>query len=126
MLTLVANNSAGHYKRATGLALLIVFTNCGGLTSAFLFGDNEGPRFDRGIATNMAISALGALVVVLVEAYIYRERRLRAAGKRDTRVLDLHRNTKWTNERMRSYLYVYSMARLTCRGDDHPEYHLEM
>lgn len=103
----VANNSAGHYKRATGLALLIVFTNCGGLTSTFLFDANhEAPRFSRGLITNLAISAFGAVVVVLVELGFLRERRLRVSGKRDNRVLDLHKETKWDEEHMRNYLYV--------------------
>ena len=86
--------------------MLIVFTNCGGLTSAFLFPDHEGPRFARGMATNLAIGSLGAVVVIVIELYILHERRQREAGKRDNRVLNLYHNTKWDNQRMRTYLYV--------------------
>ena len=87
---------------------MIVFTNWGGLTSSFLFKDNEAPRFTRGIATNLSISALGVLVVIVIELYILDQRRKRATGKCDNRVLDLYRETTWSNEQMREYLYVFS------------------
>ena len=111
----LANNSAGHYKRATGLALMIVFTNCGGLTSSWLFPAAEKPKYTRGLATNIAMSSLGALLIVVIELLIYYERQLRARGKRDERVLTLHRDTQWQRAQLREYL-----------GDDHPEYRLEM
>ncbi|WFD42255.1 hypothetical protein MPSI1_000896 [Malassezia psittaci] len=104
LFTWIANNSDGHYKRATALALLIVFTNCGGLTSAFLFKDSEAPRFSRGVMTNLILSAVGAGLVIIIELYILYERRQRESGKRDARVLKLYRDTKWDNEQMRNYL----------------------
>ncbi|WFD25417.1 hypothetical protein MNAN1_000379 [Malassezia nana] len=111
----LANNSAGHYKRATGLALMIVFTNCGGLTSSWLFPAAEKPKYTRGLATNLAMSALGAILIVVIELLIYYERKLRNSGKRDDRVLSLHRDTQWKSGELRAYL-----------GDDHPEYRLEI
>lgn len=111
----LANNSAGHYKRATGLALMIVFTNCGGLRSSWLFPPAEKPKYTRGLATNLAMSSLGAVLIVVIELLIYYERQQRDKGRRDDRVLALHRETQWKSGDMREYL-----------GDDHPEYRLEM
>ncbi|WFD18164.1 hypothetical protein MCAP1_000372 [Malassezia caprae] len=111
----IANNSAGHYKRATGLALMIVLTNCGGLTSSWLFPSAEKPKYTRGLATNLALSCLGTVIIVAIELLIYHERHMRARGKRDDRVLTLHRDTQWQRGDLREFL-----------GDDHPEYRLEM
>ncbi|WFD29476.1 hypothetical protein MSPP1_000485 [Malassezia sp. CBS 17886] len=111
----IANNTAGYYKRATGLALLIVFTNCGGLASTWLFNTSEGPLFKRGLVTNMALSALGALLVIALDLLIFRERRLRAQGVRDHRVHGLRKDMNWSHGAIRTFL-----------GDGHPEYHLEM
>ena len=94
---------------------MIVFTNCGGLTSSWLFPAAEKPKYTRGLATNIAMSSLGALLIVVIELLIYYERQLRARGKRDERVLTLHRDTQWQRAQLREYL-----------GDDHPEYRLEM
>ncbi|WFD33558.1 hypothetical protein MCUN1_000371 [Malassezia cuniculi] len=110
----IANNNGTQYKRATTMALLIVFTNCAGLTSSWLFYDHEGPRYTRGMGVILAHSALGILLVFAVEAYILWERRQRAAGKRDHRVIELY-NAGMTPHEIRNYL-----------GDKHPEYMLEM
>ncbi|PKI85459.1 hypothetical protein MVES1_000357 [Malassezia vespertilionis] len=111
----LANNSSGHYKRATGLGLLMVFTNCGGLASTWLFGSTEGPKYVRGLATNVALAALGTLLVFVIEAFIWIERKKRDTGKRDHLVTDLKQKYHWSGDQIREYL-----------GDDHPEYYLEM
>ena len=115
LFTWLANNSAGHFKRATGLAMIILTDNCGGLASSWLFNKSEKPKYTRGLASNLAVSALGVLVVILIEILVYYERSMRARGKRDERALQLQRSTHWTPEEVREYL-----------GDDHPEYRLEL
>ncbi|KAK4174291.1 major facilitator superfamily domain-containing protein [Triangularia setosa] len=47
-LAWLANNSAGHYKRATAAALQLAIANCGGILSVFLYPDADGPMFHRG------------------------------------------------------------------------------
>lgn len=111
----IGNNTSGEYKRATGMALLIVFTNCAGLTSSWLFNQNEAPRYTRGAATLLALSALGIVFVLVIEAMILWERRMRDSGRRDVRVLELRRNNRWDRDEIRHYL-----------GDRHPEYFLEV
>lgn len=116
LFTWLANNASGHYKRATGLALLIVFTNCSGLTSSWLFNTKtESPDFTRGISTNLAIAALGMVISTAIELSILYERKQRQAGRRDERVVSLYQKTGWSNDHMRLYM-----------GDDHPDYHLEL
>lgn len=115
LFTWIANNSAGYYKRATGLALSVIYTQFAGLTSAWLFKTNEeAPKFTRGVATNLSISVLAMLMVTAAWFLVITERKRREQGKRDYRVLDLYKTKHWTKEKMREYL-----------GDDHPEYILE-
>ena len=44
----LANNSAGHYKRATAAALQLAVANCGGFVTVFVYPMNEGPRYWKG------------------------------------------------------------------------------
>ena len=112
----IANNSSGHYKRATGLATLIIFTNSGGLLSSWLFPAEEAKtRYKRGTLVILSLQALGVLVAILIEAYYLYERRMRAIGKRDHRVLKRRGQHNWTDDEIRAYL-----------GDSHPEYQLEL
>lgn len=115
LFTWLANNSAGHFKRATGLAMIILTDNCGGLTSSWLFKKAEKPKYTRGLTVNLAVAAAGVVFVSLIEALVYYEQWMRAKGRRDERALALQRSTNWTPEDIRAYL-----------GDDHPEYQLEL
>ncbi|TKY87425.1 hypothetical protein EX895_004103 [Sporisorium graminicola] len=104
------NNTAGLYKRATSIALYIVFTNAGGITSTWLFYNNEAPRYKRGFLVNLCLNC-GALVLVTVaELYMIWENRARKAGKRDHRVNKL-KELGWSDAKIREYL-----------GDQHPEF----
>jgi len=47
-LAWLANNSAGHYKRATAAALQLAIANCGGILAVFLYPDVDGPKFYKG------------------------------------------------------------------------------
>lgn len=116
LLAWIANNTAGHYKTATALAMIIILDNCSGLASAWLFNTKtEAPRFTRGISTNLAMSVLGLILATILELLIMHERRQRARGRRDEAVLALYKRTRWTEEQLREYM-----------GDDHPEFHLEL
>lgn len=116
MFAWIANNSEGHYKRATGIALLVVFNNCAGLTSCFLFPDKDKKNgFHLGKLVNLSIAAVGAFFVLLIEVLTWIEVKKREKSKRDYRVVDLYAKTHWTKDQMRTYL-----------GDDHPEYRLEL
>lgn len=88
-LSWISNTTAGHYKRATSIALLIVFTNSGGIASTWLFQPNEAPRYRRGYLVNLIMGVVGALLMVVAELYIIWENKQRRAGKRDWRVTEL-------------------------------------
>lgn len=104
------NNTSGHYKRATAIALYIVCTNSGGIASVWLWKNREAPRYARGFLVNLGLN-VGALVLVTVaELYMIWETKARKAGKRDYRVTDL-KQQGWSDAKIREYL-----------GDQHPEF----
>lgn len=43
-----ANNSAGHYKRATTTALQLMIANSGGFVATFIYPNTQGPQFHKG------------------------------------------------------------------------------
>ena len=94
------------------MALLIVSDNCGGMTSPWIYYKK---RYHQGNGINLALCAVGAVVVLVVEALILRERRKRDSGQRDHRALELRRAFRWSDDDIRTFL-----------GDKHPEYQLEI
>lgn len=105
------NNTAGHYKRATAIALYIVCTNSGGITSTWLFNDNEAPRYARGFLVNLCLNAASIVIVTLAELYMVWEMKQRRNGKRDHRVRRLREQHGWSDFQIREYL-----------GDQHPDF----
>lgn len=104
------NNTAGLYKRATAIALYIVFTNGGGILSVWLFYNNEAPRYRRGFLVNLCLNIAALALVTIAELYMLWENRQRKAGKRDYRVTEL-KQLGWGDSKIREYL-----------GDAHPEF----
>lgn len=104
------NNTSGLYKRATSIALYIVFTNGGGLTSAWLFYNSEVPRYKRGFLVNLCLNCVAVVLVSVAELYMIWELKARKAGKRDHRVNKL-KELGWSDAKIREYL-----------GDQHPEF----
>ena len=43
-----ANNSAGHYKRATTTALQLMIANSGGFVATFIYPNKNKPQFHKG------------------------------------------------------------------------------
>ncbi|KAK4242831.1 hypothetical protein C8A03DRAFT_28830 [Achaetomium macrosporum] len=50
-----ANNSAGHYKRATTSALQLAVANCGGFVATFVYPSHEGPLYHKGHTICLAL-----------------------------------------------------------------------
>ena len=66
VLAWLANNSAGHYKRATAAALQLAIANCGGILSVFLYPDADGPSFHRGHTIILGLLVAGWFLYVSI------------------------------------------------------------
>ncbi|KAF9026961.1 MFS general substrate transporter [Hymenopellis radicata] len=68
----IANNSEPYYRRATSIAVGFIATNCGGITSTWLYPTKEGPRFTKTTILNLVFSSLiivGAIINGLYLSY---------------------------------------------------------
>ena len=55
----LANNSAGHYKRATAAALQLAIANCGGFVTVFVYPSPQGPQFHKGHTIILSLLVAG-------------------------------------------------------------------
>ncbi|CAD6569028.1 MAG: hypothetical protein CYPHOPRED_003028 [Cyphobasidiales sp. Tagirdzhanova-0007] len=67
--TWMANNLAPYFKRATGITLGFITTNCGGILSTWLFPTSEAPRYHRGTSILLGLSS--SIIVVSLVNTIY-------------------------------------------------------
>ncbi|KAK5995919.1 putative transporter [Cladobotryum mycophilum] len=73
-----ANNSAGHYKRATTSAIQLAVANCGGFVATFVYPAKEGPIYQKGhtiILGLLCYAWFAALVNVLWCTKINRDKK---------------------------------------------------
>ncbi|KAF9233954.1 major facilitator superfamily domain-containing protein [Melanogaster broomeanus] len=57
VITWLANNLRGKYKRATGIAIVIMVANVGGAIASNIFRSQDAPRYILGIGLEIAFSA---------------------------------------------------------------------
>jgi len=63
----LANNSEPHYRRATNIALILIFNSAGGVLGTWSFPTKDGPKFTKAMTRNLVFSILivvGCLVNV--------------------------------------------------------------
>ncbi|KAF9233953.1 MFS general substrate transporter [Melanogaster broomeanus] len=69
-LVLLANNLRGKYKRATGIAIVIMVANVGGAIASNIFRSQDAPRYILGIGLEIAFLSMG-LTVTVITAFTY-------------------------------------------------------
>ncbi|KAJ4353252.1 uncharacterized protein N0V89_004979 [Didymosphaeria variabile] len=81
VLTWLANNSAGHYKRATAAALQLAIANCGGILASFIYPNLEGPEYRKGHTIVLALLTAGWFSILANVLYCAKINRDKARGK---------------------------------------------
>jgi MFS family permease len=79
----LANNSAGHYKRATAAALQLAIANCGGFVTVFVYPKNEGPQYRQGHTVILGLLSGGWFLILCNVLYVAKINRDKARGKHD-------------------------------------------
>ncbi|KAF9058209.1 MFS general substrate transporter [Panaeolus papilionaceus] len=82
ILSILPNNSAGHYKKATTTALQLAIANCGGFVATFAYTPDQKPKYIRGHTISLAFVSLAWVLIAANVAYCMWENKARAAGKR--------------------------------------------
>ncbi|KIJ56776.1 hypothetical protein M422DRAFT_22923 [Sphaerobolus stellatus SS14] len=88
LLALIANNSSGHYKRATTTALQAMLGNCAGFIATFIYTSDQAPQYKRGHTIALAFVCLQFTLMACNVAYCHWENKARREGRRERNQLE--------------------------------------
>ncbi|KAF8165361.1 MFS general substrate transporter [Crassisporium funariophilum] len=83
ILSILPNNSSGHYKRATTTALQLAIANAGGFVATFAYTPDQAPKYIRGHTIALAFVSVAWVLIACNVAYCLWENKARREGKRD-------------------------------------------
>lgn len=83
------SNNPRYGKRTTATGLQLMFGNCAGIMSSFLYPKEEGPRFVRGHAVSLGMVSFAMAVYAFMWWFFSRENKKRINGERDAKIEDL-------------------------------------
>ncbi|CAK7217036.1 hypothetical protein SCUCBS95973_003015 [Sporothrix curviconia] len=79
----LANNSAGHYKRATAAALQLAIANCGGFVTVFVYPSPQAPQFHKGHTIILSLLVGGWFMILGNVLYCHKVNKDKARGHYD-------------------------------------------
>ncbi|KAJ4478051.1 MFS transporter [Lentinula aciculospora] len=82
ILSILPNNSNGHYKRATTTALQLAVANCGGFVATFAYTPDQAPKYIRGHTISLCFLILAWILIAANVCYCLWENKARAEGRR--------------------------------------------
>ncbi|KAI1789554.1 MFS general substrate transporter [Ganoderma leucocontextum] len=82
ILSILPNNSAGHYKKATTVALQLALANCGGFVATFIYDSSQAPTYIRGHSVTLGFVCLAWIAMLCNVMYCVWENKARAEGRR--------------------------------------------
>ncbi|KAF9534345.1 MFS transporter [Crepidotus variabilis] len=86
ILSILPNNSAGHYKKATTTGLQLAIANSGGFLATFAYTPDQAPRYVKGHAISLAFVSLSWILIACNVAYCSWENKQRALGRRQDNI----------------------------------------
>lgn len=86
ILSILPNNSSGHYKKATTTACQITLANLGGFVATFAYTSDQAPRYIKGHSIALGFACLAWVLIGANVGYCWWENRQRAAGRREGNV----------------------------------------
>ncbi|KAK0242762.1 MFS transporter [Armillaria nabsnona] len=109
LLSILPNNSSGHYKKATATAFQLAFANTGGFIATFSYTQDQAPRYIRGHAINLACLVFAWFFVGANVCYCLWENKERREGRRA--------------ENIRQYKELWDEGKTRAPiGDRHPQF----
>ncbi|KAJ3741154.1 MFS transporter [Lentinula detonsa] len=109
ILSILPNNSNGHYKRATTTALQLAIANCGGFVATFAYTPDQAPRYIRGHTISLCFLILAWVLIVANVSYCLWENKARAEGRRQHNITQYQE--LWDSGKTRAPI-----------GDRHPDF----
>ncbi|KAF4619635.1 hypothetical protein D9613_005095 [Agrocybe pediades] len=86
ILSILPNNSNGHYKRAATTALQLAVANAGGFVATFAYTPDQAPKYIRGHTISLAFVVVAWFLVAVNVCYCIWENRARAQGRRNDNI----------------------------------------
>ncbi|TEB30252.1 MFS general substrate transporter [Coprinellus micaceus] len=86
ILSILPNNSAGHYKKATTTALQLAIANMGGFVATFAYTPDQRPKYVRGHSISLAFVTLAWVLIACNVAYCSWENKARREGRRQRNI----------------------------------------
>ncbi|KAK7470670.1 hypothetical protein VKT23_002092 [Stygiomarasmius scandens] len=86
ILSILPNNSSGHFKKATTTALQLAIANCGGFVATFAYTPDQAPRYVKGHSIVLAFLILSWLLIGANVLYCIWENKARAEGRRQDNI----------------------------------------
>ncbi|PIL37024.1 MFS general substrate transporter [Ganoderma sinense ZZ0214-1] len=109
ILSILPNNSAGHYKKATTVALQLAVANCGGFVATFIYDSSQAPTYARGHSVTLGFVCLAWLAMFCNVMYCVWENKARAEGRRQ--------------DNLRKYQELWDSGKTRAPiGDRHPDF----
>ena len=85
-LAWLANNLAGHWKRAFGASTQVSIGNVAGIIGSNIFLAKEAPNYPTGYGVALAFMWLGFICCAIMAFLMWKENKKRDAGGRDDRL----------------------------------------
>ncbi|TFK53081.1 MFS general substrate transporter [Heliocybe sulcata] len=109
ILSILPNNSSGHYKKATTTALQLAVANTGGFIATWAYTADQAPRYVRGHSIALAFACFAWILVAANVIYCVLENKARRTGRRQSNI-DRYREL-WQSGKTRAPI-----------GDRHPDF----
>ncbi|EPT03670.1 hypothetical protein FOMPIDRAFT_1115826 [Fomitopsis schrenkii] len=109
ILSILPNNTAGHYKKSTAIALQLALSNTGGFIATFVYTTDQAPKYIRGHTIVVSFLAMAWVTMFANVTYCMLENRARAAGRRQGNLIEYQE--LWDAGKTRAPI-----------GDRHPEF----
>ncbi|KZV72119.1 MFS general substrate transporter [Peniophora sp. CONT] len=113
ILSIIPNNTSGHYKKATCVALQLAIANCGGFVATFAYTSDQAPSFQKGHSIVLGFVVLAWVFTAINVAYCHWENRARALGNRQGNIEAYQ--LLWESGKTRAPI-----------GDRHPDFHFTL
>ncbi|RPD67314.1 MFS general substrate transporter [Lentinus tigrinus ALCF2SS1-7] len=82
ILSILPNNNAGHYKKATTVALQLALSNCGGFVATFAYDSTQAPTYIKGHSITLGFVCVAWIAMFCNVMYCLWENKARAEGRR--------------------------------------------
>ncbi|KAL1707554.1 major facilitator superfamily domain-containing protein [Schizophyllum commune] len=81
-MSILPNNTSGHYKKATTTAMQLAIANAAGFLATFVYTEDQKPKYIKGHTIALTFVALAWVLIAANVCYCLRENKARREGRR--------------------------------------------